>query len=186
MIGEYELTIDTKFRMAVPSDIRLHLNPDTEGTSFYLTMGESRTLCLYPDRTFDEMTKDVPGGLVPSDAIREFKRMLFPLTVRLSFDGAGRVRLPEKMLKRAGLPKKTIVLVGVQDHLEIHDREQWEQDVEDRLNRQTEIMADYAKEAEERMTGFGGGGPDWCCDEPGFPETADGCGSGTGGDDDGE
>ncbi len=46
--------------------------------------------------------------------------------VRVELDRQGRIRIPAELAQRASLQKET-VLLGVLDHLELWDRQQWEQ-----------------------------------------------------------
>jgi len=54
----------------------------------------------------------------------EFEQILFSQSKRLEIDKAGRIRLPESLLDFAGI-KSQAVVIGVRDHLEIRDPDQW-------------------------------------------------------------
>lgn len=146
--GEYEHTIDTKGRLAIPSDIRGRMNPAEDGEAFFLTLGANRTLRLYPEKGFERLADKIEEGLVSDEAVAEFEQLLFPLSTRLEYDSAGRVRIPERMLERAGI-EKFVVLIGVRDHLEIRDRKQWQAELEERLTKQEEIFRRFARRGED-------------------------------------
>ena len=142
--GEYEHTIDAKGRLAIPSDIRGRMSREEDGEAFYLTLGGAGTLRLYPEKAFERLAAKIEQGLVTDEAVREFETLLFPLSSRLEVDSAGRVRVPERMLERAGLSKE-VVLLGVRDHLEIRDLKAWQAQLEERLAKQAEIFDRFAR-----------------------------------------
>lgn len=135
--------------MAMPSEIRGRLNPEVDGEAFYLTLGANLKLRLYPEKVFEKLSARIDQGLVAEDAVQEFEQLLFPLARRLDFDSAGRIRIPDKMLERAGLGRK-VVLIGVRDHLQLRDRDDWEREVESRLEKQSEIFDRFAAFARRR------------------------------------
>ena len=53
LYGEYELSIDDKNRMLVPSDVRKQLDPDEDGEAFFLVFGTDGRLSLYPERHYE-------------------------------------------------------------------------------------------------------------------------------------
>ena len=53
-------------------------------------------------------------------------------------DKQGRVLLPDKMLKRAGIGKD-VTLAGVKDHMELWNRSEWEDERDALLRRRAEI-----------------------------------------------
>jgi len=67
-----------------------------------------------------------------------FERMSFALASRIELDSQGRLLLNENLRKRAGL-KDRITLVGVRDHIELWNSENWEQYLADN-------MAQYQKQ----------------------------------------
>jgi len=55
-----------------------------------------------------------------------YAQLKFALASRVEWDSQGRVVLPEKLLKRAELGKE-VTLIGMQDHLELWNRSDWDQ-----------------------------------------------------------
>jgi len=142
--GEFEHTIDSKGRMAIPSEIRSRMKKVEDGEAFYLTLGANRALRLYPEKGFERLAAMIEEGLVTDEAVQEFDQLLFPLSRRLELDSAGRIRLPDKMMERAGLGKD-VVLIGVRDHLQIRDLKQWNAELEERLAKQEEIFSRFVR-----------------------------------------
>ncbi|MBL1216375.1 MAG: hypothetical protein D8M59_02650 [Planctomycetes bacterium] len=142
--GEFEHAIDAKGRLAIPSEIRGALDPEKDGQSMYLTLGANRTLRLYTEKLFEKLSDQLDQDLVTDSTTAKFDELLFPMTRKVDFDTAGRVRIPEQMRKRANLGKE-VILIGVRDHLQIRDRAQWEADLEAKLQEQEEILTEYAR-----------------------------------------
>ncbi len=142
--GEFEHTVDTKGRLAIPSEIRSRMKKVEDGEAFYLTIGSNRALRLYPEKGFERLAAMIEEGLVTDEAVQEFDQLLFPLSRRLELDSAGRIRLPDRMMERAALGKE-VVLIGVRDHLEIRDLKQWNAELEERLAKQEEIFSRFVR-----------------------------------------
>ena len=56
--------------------------------------------------------------------VLEYERLFFSLARRVELDKQGRVRLPDALLSMVDVDRD-VVLIGVKDHLEIHDRNAW-------------------------------------------------------------
>jgi division/cell wall cluster transcriptional repressor MraZ len=67
-----------------------------------------------------------------------FERVSFALASKVELDSQGRLLLNERLRKRAGL-KDLITLVGVRDHIELWNNEDWERYLSDH-------MAQYQKQ----------------------------------------
>lgn len=154
--GEYEHTIDSKLRMAIPAEFRSHLEPDTLGSAFYLSPGPNGALWLWPERTFERLAGAMSSSLLPAEELMEFEELLYSQSRRLELDKAGRVRLHEQSLAEAGLGKQVVIL-GVKDHLELRDPEQWKLQRQQKLAKQSEIML-RARRAMSTISGQGEAG----------------------------
>lgn len=122
--GEYEHAIDSKHRLAVPSEIRSGLDPERDGQAFYLAPGPNGHLWLWTERTFERIVGAMEQSLLPAEDLMEFDEFTFPQARRLEMDSAGRVRLPESAMRDAGLAG-AVVILGMRDHLELRDPAQW-------------------------------------------------------------
>ena len=125
LYGNYELTVDDKNRILVPSEVRKKLDPDRDGEAFFLVTGRDGRLWLYPERHYELLVSRDPSELTPSEDTLAFDRLMLGLASRVEWDKQGRVLLPDKALKRAGIGKE-VTLVGARDHLEIWNRSEWE------------------------------------------------------------
>jgi MraZ protein len=58
--------------------------------------------------------------------VRDFKRLYFAQTEKLTINDDGRVTIPERLAQFAGLHQE-VVLVGIDDHFEVWDAAHWRQ-----------------------------------------------------------
>lgn len=138
LTGEYQHVIDGKGRVLVSNKLRHQIDVDEHGSNFYLVFGVNGILCLYPERYFEQIVLAVaPDATAPDEAVA-FERISFALTSKVELDGQGRLLLNERLRKRAGL-KEQITLVGVRDHIELWNNDNWEQYLSDH-------MAQYQKQ----------------------------------------
>ncbi len=132
--GTYEHAIDAKQRLAIPSEVRARLpiaddTPGNGGFSWYVTLGEGQTLCLYTEQSFEQRAEELDQSELEPGELLSYERLMFSLARRVEMDKQGRVRLPENLLKKAELGSD-VVLIGVKDHMEIRDRAAWQAYVE--------------------------------------------------------
>jgi len=138
LTGQYQHVIDGKGRVLVSNKLRHQIDVDEHGSNFYLVFGVNGILCLYPEKYFEQIVLAVaPDATAPDEAVA-FERISFALTSKVELDGQGRLLLNERLRKRAGL-KEQITLVGVRDHIELWNNDNWEQYLSDH-------MAQYQKQ----------------------------------------
>ena len=138
LTGEYQHVIDGKSRVLISNKLRSQIDSDEHGSNFYLVLGANGILCLYPEKYFERIALAVaPGTTAPDEAVA-FERISFALAGKVELDRQGRLLLNERLRKRAGL-KDQVTLVGVRDHIELWNRENWEQYLADH-------MAQYQKQ----------------------------------------
>lgn len=126
--GWYEHTIDAKNRLSIPSAIRSRMDPEIDGTAFYLAPGESPvgpSLALWPSRIFENHARRVSGTAMRDPRRLVFDQLYYATACLLELDKLGRVRLPEPMLRRIDVGREVIIF-GSRDHLEIQRREDFE------------------------------------------------------------
>ena len=138
LTGEYQHVIDGKSRVLISNKLRSQIDADEHGSNFYLVLGANGILCLYPEKYFERIALAVaPNTAAPDEAVA-FERISFALAGKVELDRQGRLLLNERLRKRAGL-KDQVTLVGVRDHIELWNRENWEQYLADH-------MAQYQKQ----------------------------------------
>ena len=132
LTGEYEHALDEKNRLFVSNKLRSQIDAEEHGSNFFLVMGANGILCLYPEKYFQQIVlAGAPGTAAPDEAVA-FERLSFALTSRVELDRQGRLLLGEKLRRRVKL-KNNLTLVGVRDHIELWNSEDWEKYVGDNL-----------------------------------------------------
>ena len=95
-------------------------------------LGANGILCLYPEKYFEQIAFAVAPQATAADEAVAFERINFALASKVELDSQGRLLLNEKLRKRAGL-KNHVTLIGVRDHIELWNRESWEQYLADHM-----------------------------------------------------
>ena len=126
LTGEYQHVIDGKGRVLVSNKLRSQIDVDTHGSNFYLVLGANGILCLYPEKYFERIALAVaPNAAAPDEAVA-FERISFAFASKVELDSQGRLLLNDRLRKRAGLLDR-ITLIGVRDHIELWNEDDWEQ-----------------------------------------------------------
>ena len=124
MTGTYEHNIDAKGRLAIPSKLR-----DELGSTFYLAMGVDACLAVYPQSTWDRFTEKFAS--LPMSQSKKM-RSLFANAARCELDSQGRIVIPQKLKKYAGI-ERDVVIIGVHDRAEIWAAEKWAAEEEEEM-----------------------------------------------------
>ena len=162
MIGQADVTIDAKTRLPIPAKFRDETpnpngtlqnqgsdapNPPAEHTpprTVWVSMPRAdRTIWLFPQANFSALAKMLDQSLSPEDDIAELNRILFGFAEEITEDSAHRLTLPKKHLELAEMPRD-VTLVGALNHLEIHDRADWQAKEAERLAKLPALSAKLA------------------------------------------
>ena len=109
--GSSEHTLDDKGRLVLPGRV-LDAVAKVEWT-FHLTAGLDRCLLLHDAKGFQELVQRIGGAVPGSRAHRALCRRFLGHSVEVEPDGNRRIRIPEPLLKYAGLAaSQAVVLVG--------------------------------------------------------------------------
>ena len=124
MTGTYEHSIDAKGRLFIPARLREEL-----GVTFYLAMGVDACLAIYPQASWDRLPQKFA-----SLPMRQSKAMrpLFANAAECEPDSQGRIVIPQKLRRYAGL-EKDAVIIGVHDRAEIWSAEEWRAQEEEEM-----------------------------------------------------
>jgi len=124
LYGSYELTIDDKNRLLIPSEVRKAFVPDRDGEAFFLIVGVNRKPWLYAEKYYENLVSDQQSDISPGEDSLAFDQMNFAMTSRVEWDKQGRIVVPDKTLKRTAI-NKDVTLIGAKDHLELWNRNDW-------------------------------------------------------------
>lgn len=124
LVGQYDCTLDAKNRLMVPADFRRELDR-SGGTRWYAILHGGNRLWLMPEDEFAAQVQKIRPTLLPTPEQVEFVRKLFSRSQVIEPDKQGRIVLPEKLLRKAGLGGE-VTLVGMGRYIELNDRARWQ------------------------------------------------------------
>ncbi len=138
--GTYELTVDPKNRLSIPAGIRSAMDPERDGTGFYLVPGGRKgTLALYADQYFERYAEQCHSSLQATDEKDDFEQIFYSMATPMDLDRQGRVVLPQRIVKYAGIGRK-VTLAGRRDHLVIWNREDFERFMDENWYRYPDLL----------------------------------------------
>ena len=147
LYGEYELTIDEKNRMLVPSELRKAFDPAIDGEAFFLVTGVNGKLWLYPEKYYESLASQIRSEMAPEEDLLAFDQANIAMASKVEWDKQGRIVIGEKVLRKASLGRE-VMLLGVRDHAELWGRGDWEERAAELDQRRAEI----AVRAKQRNT----------------------------------
>ena len=143
--GTYELSLDAKGRLAVPSRFRDDLRKLSGGSMVLTTsVGRDRFLLLYTLDEWEKLEQRLSGLSDFNPAERAVKNVLLRNAEDLVLDGNGRFVIPARHRSYASLEKE-VSLVGSGSHFEI-----WS----------SAVLASKEEEERKLLDGY-----DWSADE---------------------
>ena len=138
--GNIERSIDDKHRLSIPTEMRCGFAMGSGQSVVYASPGGAGCICLWPEATFEAMSNSLDQSLLPDEEVMEYEQLLFSQTRRIEIDKAGRIRLPETLLEFANIGSQAVV-IGVRDHLEISNPDQWNASLDEKLPKWQQILA---------------------------------------------
>jgi MraZ protein len=132
-LGQFEHAIDDKGRTTIPARFRELLEDGA-----YITQGFDPNLIVYPASVFTKISQQINHLSITDPSARRLKRLIFANAVRVEFDRAGRILIPQFLRDRAGLADQAVI-VGSGTYIEIWSAENWENQVVDMQNQESGI-----------------------------------------------
>lgn len=120
LIGQYEHTIDSKKRLALPAKFRGEL-----GDKVIITKGVESCLVVYTQKEWEIISGKLGNLPISESAARSFARIMLAGAMEVSLDKLGRILIPDYLKTYGGL-KKNVVICGLSNRLEVWDSEKWE------------------------------------------------------------
>jgi MraZ protein len=118
-IGEYHHAIDEKGRVQVPVKFRAEIQKGA-----VVTRGLDNCLFIYPKKEWDILAQKLAGLPIAKANSRAFARLMLAGAMELEVDKQGRALLPE-YLRQYGTLKKSVVIAGLYNRLEVWDKDAW-------------------------------------------------------------
>ncbi len=136
LFGNYDISIDNKNRLLIPSEIRKATEQAKDSKSMFVTIGVDRKLWLYPAKYYESVVSRLRSELTPGDEENDFDLLYFGMTTRVDLDGQGRILLPETLLTFTSTGRE-VTAIGARDHVTIWNRDEWRKRSEELMaNRQ--------------------------------------------------
>jgi MraZ protein len=123
--GTHLRSLDEKQRLAVPKRFRDALVQGNEITLF-MAPETDRSLGLFGREVFERRAARLAETSGPAAHIRNYMRLYYSQAEEVEIDSQGRIRVPERLVEFARL-RQEVVLLGVHDHVEVWDKELWDQ-----------------------------------------------------------
>lgn len=123
-MGEYHHSIDDKGRLTIPSKLRYEL-----GEEFIVTKGLDGCLFVYPKDEWNNITQKYKNLPNTKDA-RNYLRFFLSGALVCEFDKQGRINITQPLIKYADLQKECVI-IGVNERLEIWNKQRFEQFLDD-------------------------------------------------------
>lgn len=127
--GINQITMDAKGRFALPSRQRERLQHSCEGSIFVTKHSRNPCLVVYPMPLWEEFEAKMLAMDRRDPSVMAALRMLTAYGQESELDDSGRVLLAPLLRETAQL-KKSLILVGAIDRLELWDEELFNQDTE--------------------------------------------------------
>ena len=119
LIGEYQHTIDTKKRLAIPAKFRKDL-----GEQAIITRGLENCLVVYTSGEWEKLAKRLEALPTSQADARNFARIMLSGACDVELDKLGRILIPDYLKNYASL-KKNVAILGLSNRIEIWDAEKW-------------------------------------------------------------
>jgi MraZ protein len=120
LIGQYQHTIDSKKRLALPSKFRGEL-----GDKIVITRGIENCLVVYTIKEWQAVAEKLSNLPISQMEARSFSRIILAGAMEASLDKLGRILIPDYLKEYADF-KKNVVICGLSNRLEVWDEEKWE------------------------------------------------------------
>lgn len=118
-IGEYNYSLDTKGRVALPAKFRSSL-----GREVVVTRGLDNCLFIYTKAEWKNLAEKLSSLPISQSNTRAFSRLMLAGAMDVKIDSQGRAMLPDYLRKYAGMKKK-VVIAGLYNRLEMWDETKW-------------------------------------------------------------
>jgi MraZ protein len=120
-LGEFQHTIDSKGRVSIPAKFRQFLK---EGAVVTRGIGD-HCLFIYSKDEFEKLAQKIALLPIGKADSRALARQVLAGAANIEIDKLGRALIPDYLRQYAKI-KKTVVLAGLFNRIEIWDSEEWE------------------------------------------------------------
>ncbi|MBQ3059243.1 MAG: division/cell wall cluster transcriptional repressor MraZ [Desulfovibrio sp.] len=124
-INPYPRSLDAKGRLMLPQEYRAALlssssaAKDRDEGTFWLTAYDGHLTAYLPD-TWVEIREQLYTLRSPSRNMQNFRAKFLGLAQQMTPDTQGRIRIPQPLIREAGL-QKDVMLLGMKEQFQIWD-----------------------------------------------------------------
>jgi MraZ protein len=119
-IGEYQYKVDEKGRVPLPPKFRRQLK---EGVVLAKGLGE-KCIAVYTAREWKRVSDTLAEKALTGVSLRRLSRLTHSSAYEASFDGQGRIKLPDTLRTYAEIGD-TAIIVGANARVELWSEEGW-------------------------------------------------------------
>ena len=140
--GQFNVTIDDKGRLSLPSKVRSKIN----GDQLILTKGAEKCLWLYLPEEWERVSSRLinQSSVFSLNAQDVLRRFIAPAE-EVNIDKSGRVKLSPSLMKSMGI-KRDCYLLGMGERLEIWDVNVYDNFEEERSSEVKETWEGFGKQ----------------------------------------
>lgn len=121
LTGTHPRTLDEKNRLALPKRVREQFG---DATQLFVAPGPDESLWVFDQASLERLAHQLDQAPAADSEVRVFRRLFFAQMEAVDLDKAGRMLIPDRLVKFARLGRDA-VLIGVRDHLEVWDANLW-------------------------------------------------------------
>ena len=136
LMGEYHHNIDDKGRLIIPSKFRNEL-----GNQYIITKGLDKCLFVYSVDEWNKLVKDLNTLKFTKKNVRAFERFFVGGASLNEFDKQGRISITSPLIHYANINKECVI-IGVNERLEIWDKDEFVTFIKNNENTLEEIAED--------------------------------------------
>jgi len=145
--GQYTHAMDKKGRVSIPVRFRETLRGRYD-EQLILSLWHG-CLVAYPFEEWEKLEDNVEQLPRFSPVVKDYKRVFISAAQECPLDSQGRILIPPELRTRASLQDK-VFFVGMTDHFEIWNRDQYMQKYEPMLEKISEIEEELSLLSEKR------------------------------------
>lgn len=119
--GQWEYSVDTKGRVALPVKLRRSIRPDANNR-LTVTRGFEPCLYAFPAYEWENVESQLRGLNTYMKESRAFIRTILGWADDVTLDGQGRMALSKRLMDFAGISEK-VLIIGTLERIELWDPE---------------------------------------------------------------
>ena len=124
-LGEFEVPVDEKGRIFLPAELRRNLEPEADD-ALVIVRGLDGCLTAHPKHLWAQIAAKMLRLPQTEQKVRQYYRGVLSQAAEVKLDRQGRAPIPRKLLERAGITERMIV-IGALDRLEFWQPAAWKQ-----------------------------------------------------------